>query len=144
MMSLVFKKNLLHFGAKHETKESMELQKTKEVRMYLFFSENRGMACNCFFFLDFASITIESLAFTWKASFHGNVNFRFCDFLLVIFSIMKSILKVVTSWRVRGRTRFWMYLLNGRSFRHKTCSAIKYSYGQYFEEIFCMIWRSGS
>ena len=36
-MSLVFKKNLLHFGAKHETKESMELQKTKEVRMYLFF-----------------------------------------------------------------------------------------------------------
>lgn len=27
----------MDFGAKHETKESMELQKSKEVRMYLFF-----------------------------------------------------------------------------------------------------------
>ena len=76
--------------------------------------------------------------------FHRKVMFCSGDIQVFLFLTVPWFIKSVTSWLVLVHEAMCIfeYILNHNSLMHQTCSIDKFKQGQYFSEIFWMIWRT--
>ena len=78
--------------------------------------------------------------------YHRKVMLHSWYIQLFVFLTIRCLTKSVTLMSVStlDRVHFWMYLLNDNSLTHEIWSVDRCQQGQYFSEIFWVIWKTGT